>query len=343
MRKIALFTIALGLFQVCKIFGQTTIDVADNTLKVAGLGEEVFYYGFAEGDQLIFNFQEVNGKELKEVEIMELPSTSKFMDYKTTKIDNKIINISETGIYKFRFTNSAVSGRICKFKIQRIPASEASKSFNTSVYIRTVYDTTYSPTQEKYLIKSDTAAISVIDQTAKVSSENALNGNPNKTIVDFSLPEGTISWSYYIGVGTEGTQAFKAASDKFLSSASKLVSTIPGYGTMAALALEGINYFTQVQGEDNVKYYFITDWDNVQLFKSGKVFYQYKQGNVVNDASRMTKPLIGKVYLGLLNDNIVDAIEVIVKVTAITVTEQWGTKTVQKMNVTSRQEQYLKN
>lgn len=50
-------------------FAQTPVDIVENTLKVAPQGEVVFYYGFAEGDQLIFNFEEVNGKELKELEI----------------------------------------------------------------------------------------------------------------------------------------------------------------------------------------------------------------------------------------------------------------------------------
>ena len=90
-------------------------------MKVPPQGEEIFYYGFAEGDQLIFNFEEVNGKELKEFEIMFMPSKSIFMDYKTKKIENKILTISETGIYKFRFTNANIlSGRVCKFKIQRL-------------------------------------------------------------------------------------------------------------------------------------------------------------------------------------------------------------------------------
>jgi len=61
-------------------FGQAPIDIAESNLKIGGLVEEVFYYGFTEGDQLVFNFEVVNGKELKEVEIIELPSSSKFMD-----------------------------------------------------------------------------------------------------------------------------------------------------------------------------------------------------------------------------------------------------------------------
>jgi hypothetical protein len=45
------------------------------------------YYGFAEGDQMIFSFEEL--KELKESEIIEMPTSSKFMDYKSIKFTNK--------------------------------------------------------------------------------------------------------------------------------------------------------------------------------------------------------------------------------------------------------------
>src|SRR5450759_3242147 len=163
MKKAIILTLTLGLLYVNRIFGQTPIDVADNTFKVAGLAEEVFYYGFAEGDQLIFNFEEVNGKELKEVEILEDPSSSKYMDYKTSKISNKTLSILKTGIFKFRFSNSALLGRICKIKIKRIPSSDQTKSFNTSVYWRLDYDTTYVDLQERYLIKADTIINNITD------------------------------------------------------------------------------------------------------------------------------------------------------------------------------------
>ncbi len=337
---------SLTIFLVILYFNlssQTIVDVAENTLKIAALSEEVFYYGFAEGDKLIFTFEEVNRKELKELEIIEMPESSKFMDYKTKKIENKIINVNRTGIYKFRLSNSALLGRICKIKIQRIPASDETKNFNSSVYWKTVYDTTYTPVQENYLIKTDTSAQPIVDQTAKISSQNAFNGNTNKTVVDFTLPKGTILWSYYIGVGNEGEQAYNRASDFFYNTASKTALRIPGYGTMAALALQGVNYFNKVQGKDNVKYWFISDWDNVLLFKSGSTFYQYKQGDVVNDASQMKIPKQGKVYLGLLNDNIAEPIDVTVKVTAIVVTQQWGIRTFQKMHINSREVLHLKN
>lgn len=336
------YFILMLIFLSVSLKAQTRIDVAESTLKVEGVSEEVFYYGFAEGDQLIFNFEEVNGKELKEIEIMEMPSSSKFMDYKTKNIIDKTINISRSGVYSFRFANSSLAGRVCKFKLQRIPASDATKNFNTSVFWRNVIDSVITPIQDRYLIRSDTSDLQIADQLARVPSSTALNGSSNRTIVEFTLPENTIFWSYYIGVGNEGKEAFKAAGTQFLTAAAKTVIKLPG-GAMSALALYGLNYFNQVQGGDNVQFHFLSDWNSVLLFKSGNRFHQYKTGNVLNDASRMTVPLIGKVYLGLYNDNILEPIDVLIKATAILVKQEWGIREVQKLYTTSRKEAYLKN
>jgi len=250
-----LLTILSTVLIITSTFGQTTIDVIESTVKVSGMGEEVFYYGFAEGDKLIFNFEEVKGKPLKEIEIIELPGSSKFMDYKTKKIDNKIINISKTGIYKFRFANSSISGRICKFKIQRIPASEETVNFSTSVYWKTIYDTTYTTVQEKYLVSKDTAVHNITDQVAKVHSSTNLNGN--KTTFNFTLPRNTIAWSYYVGVDQNGQEAFNNASKELAEKAAPIVAKIPGYGPLAALALGSTSYIAQLQKGEDIDYYIV--------------------------------------------------------------------------------------
>lgn len=332
-----------ALCLLCSAFcvAQNPIDVAESTLKIGGLSEEVFYYGFAEGDKLIFSFEELKGKELKEVEIIELPSSSKFMDYKTKRISEKTLEIGRTGIYKFRFVNTAIGGRVCKFNIKRIPASSDTQSFNTSVHWRTAYDSTYTQVQETYLESVDTLVDNVIDQITKVSSGNALNGNPNHTIVDFELPVNTVAWSYYIGVGNEGHKAFDSAKDDFVNAAVANVSEIPGYGVMAALAIYGINTFSKVQGSDNVKYWFIPNWENVQQFQLGNSFLHYKQGDVVSDAGQMKSPLEGKTYLALYNDNVIEPIDVVVKIVAIQVKEKYSTRVVDKLSINSYQIPYL--
>ena len=48
-------------------YGQKPIDVAESSIKVGIKAEEEVYFGFAEGDKLIFSFEEANGKEMKEV------------------------------------------------------------------------------------------------------------------------------------------------------------------------------------------------------------------------------------------------------------------------------------
>src|SRR5215510_4663475 len=95
-RKYFLQMMIMGLLTVNAANGQQPIDVAESVVKVGIKGEEVVYFGFAAGDQLIFSFEEANGKEMKEVEIVEMPSSSRFMDYKTSKIENKTITVPRT-------------------------------------------------------------------------------------------------------------------------------------------------------------------------------------------------------------------------------------------------------
>lgn len=341
MKKVILPILFLQILQFAA-FSQITVDVAEGTLKISGHKEEIFYYGFAEGDQIIFNFEEVNKKEVKEVEIIELPSNSKFMDYKTKKIENRILNVTRTGVYKFRFSNTALLGKICKFKIQRI-ATEKTKNFNSSVYWRDVVDTIYSTAQETHVIKSDTTFQDFYTGSPQVSSKHALNGNPNSQIIDLDLPDNTILWSFYIGTGKKGQEEFENAMNNFKKNTAIIFSNIPGYGAMAELALFGISYFNKIQGGDNVKYWFLTDANSITQFHNKQPFTHYKMGDVINEASQMKTPLKGKVYLALMNDNIIEPITITIKATAVIVNNKSEIKMIKKMNFSSRQEPYLKN
>ncbi len=337
MKKLRLHILFLSL--VLKTIAQNPIDINESTLKINGLGEEVYYCGLAEGDQLIFNFEEVKGKELKEVEIIEMPGASKFMDYKTSKIQNKTISINKTGIYKFRFSNSAILGRVCKFKVQRIPANDVTKNFNTSVYWKTVNDTTWTTEQEKYLVKADTTVQDLTNQVAKVHSGGNLNGNKN--VINFTLPDNTASWSYYVGVDQAGNQALQDATAQLSKVAAPIIKRIPGYGPMAALALGAACYIAKIQSGEDIDY-IVTDANNATLFNSGAACSAYKRGKVINDFSKMNAPLKGMCFICLSNDNAVTGVQVTVKVTAVCVNETWGTRPIQKFTVKSHDEPYLK-
>lgn len=341
MKKITLVSLIILCLNTANC--QTAVEVYQSTLKIPAVSEEIMHYGFHEGDKIVLNFEEVDGKELKEIEILEYPGISKFMDFKTINVTNKTLIVPRTGIYSFRFSNGAITGRVCSIKIERIPKDETSLNFNTSVYWRSVNDTTYKTIQEEYVSKIDTTYSDFYSSTPQISSQNAINGNPPSQVLTFDLPNNTVSWSFYIGTGNEGKAEFDRARTEFFKAAGKAMVAVPGYGPMAYLALTGLSYMNQVQGADNVKYYFLSSYNDALLFSSGQTFYQYKKGDVINEASQMKAPLSGRVYLALSNDNTIDPIHVTIKATAVIVTKTYATRPKEVMTIKSHEEAYLMN
>ena len=336
---IKIFILSTGLLSALGGYGQTPVDVAESTLKVGILGEEIFYFGFAEGDKLIFNFEEVNGKELKELEIVEMPATSKSLDIKTSKIVNKIIKISRTGIYRFRFTNSAISVRLCKYKIQRIPASPATQNFNPTVFNDMVNDTTYTTENEEYLAKTDTVITNYQDRIVKVNPTS--NPGGNKSSFNFVLPENVIGWSYYLYVNPAGQQAYEEANKQIIVSSKPAIDKFPMYNILAAIAINKPVVINKLQTGEIINYW-IMEGENAGLFSSGAQFRYIKKGKAVNDYSRMD-PRKGSLYFCFSNDNTTQQASVTVKITVVQVNEVLQTRQVKRMQVTPKSKMYLKN
>jgi hypothetical protein len=328
---------------VPKIYSQN-IDVTETTLKIPSLGEETLYYGFAEGDQIIFNFQEMDNKEMKEVEVFEYPSNSKFMDYKSSRIENKNILVSKTGVYGFRLKNSAVLGRICKIKIQRIAASEKTKLFNSSIkwvdksdttwntYTKDVvvgYDTIRLNKTKKELVKTENVEELIMDKSQRVHSTS--NSEGNKTHLFFSLPQyesndlidkKVISWAYWVGVGEEANQAWKQNA--------KLVSgLVKGVASYVTTPLGGLLVGTVTElmlpnmGEDVA--YGIVDSKNKDLFYAGMEYRGYDFGKGIAGYKKFTNEnmLSGTWFIVLSNDNVMQGIDANVKVVTLIETKTY--------------------
>lgn len=327
------------------------IDVAELTLKIRGMKTKEVFYGFAEGDKVMFNFEELHGRSLNKLEIIEYPSSTKFSDYKTNLIKNKELIINKTGIYKFIFDNSSLSKRICKIKIERTPANAESKRFNTSVIWKTRIDTTwkeytkdvivryenYNVTKSRKILSSiDTLPVELIDRVETVHT--LLNANGDRSIIFVKLPEPTgnqlfdyrttetISWAYWIGVGNEGAEAYEKSKQQLLKSATAVAASI---NPVAGLALGVLSFLSTTTVGDNVKYWFIPDYANASAFKSKNSFYQMgDNGDVVTAYGRNDDFLMGSFYIGLDNDH-AKAIKVKVTVMAITVVKTYKDETYQ--------------
>ena len=342
------------------VFGQEPVDLTDQTIRIVGLNEEEIYLGFAEGDKIIFNFKEVDNKELKEIEIVEYPNNLKFSDFKIKIIENKNITVTKQGVYIFRFKNSAISGRICKIKIQRIPASESTKNFNSTVtwetrqettyntYTKDVivsYDTTYIQKTKKELVKTELSEDMIIDKNERVNSINNLEYKNYKTI-RLTLPQNEIStyktkkiisWAYWIGVGKESSEAW-AKNIKTVSNVASSALTILGGGPLASIALGAITSIAIPTTGEDVAYWFIPDYQNAQLFLANQSFSQFDKGKGVAAFGKNSNRTQGIFYIGLLNDNQFQSIDVNLKISIIWETNYYEDKQYTEMNVNPRYE-----
>ncbi|MEA3451913.1 MAG: hypothetical protein U9Q83_08435 [Bacteroidota bacterium] len=357
MKRILVLTTILTCILTQYAYSQLEpVDVADLTIKVGGMQTEELYYGFAEGDQLVFNFEDVKGKPMKEIEIIELPSNSKFMDYKSSSITDKKIKVNQNSVYKFSFKNTAIGGRICKVKIQRIPQSEDLISFNTDWKWETLYDTTYVPYTEdslvgydtlhykekvKELVKTEQVEEMLFDKNQRVHSY--YNENPSRTYLKVTLPtnkkepykeEKVIAWAYWIGVGEESQEAYSKNVKSLGGAASTLAST---FGTpLAGLAIGTITELMVPTKGDDVAYWFIADFANVQAFLNKQEFYQFDKGKGIAAYGRNTNKLQGTFYIGLWNDNNTRGIDVDVKIVAVKEVKIYEDKEYDRQKVTPR-------
>lgn len=347
MRKIT-FSIFL-IFTTLNNYSQEIVDVCEKTIKISALSEEVFYYGFAEGDKIVFSLEEANGKEVKEVEILEYPQSSKFSDFKTKKIENKQIQVNKKNVYKFRISNSSLGGRICKIKVQRIPSNEKTKNFNTTInwiekqettyntYTKDVtigYETKYETKVKKELVKVDTLLTQLFDKNMRVHSETAV-GKTQHTYATVELPINTyfpdqlnpykttevVSWSYWLGVGQKSKEDYDNTNKKFTSGISTL-GALTGYGALASLAVTGISMFASTNVGDNVNFKFYG------LQNGKEIIIDY--GNVITASGRNDKITQGAFSVQLFNDNFKDGIDVNLKMIVMQIQKTWQDKQYQE-------------
>ncbi len=347
------------MFLTIQVYGQDPIDVTDQTLKLGGLKEEVLYYGFAAGDKILFNFEEVDKKEIKEIEIVEYPNNSKFSDYKTSTVANKTITVSRQGVYIFRFKNSAISGRICKVKIQRIPTDNTTRDFNSTVtweakqettynsYTKDVvvgYDTIRTEKTKMVLAKSEQKEELLLDKSQRVHSIS--NENGNRTFVSFSLPlnritpnmtQKVISWAYWVGVGDEANQAWRQNSQAIATLTKGTAKYF--FSPLGALAIDAVSDLMIPKAGEDVSYY-ITTKENKDLFMAGYQFRLYDQGKGIAGYKKFIDANFsqGNYFVLLLNDNKIQGIDAIVKVVAIIETNTYENQPYVESTVTPRYE-----
>lgn len=317
--------------------GDTRILVTESTISLNLDETEELYFSFAEGDIIEFDFEMVKGKNLKEIEIYELPNNKLFSDFKVEKISKKQIHIRNKGLYKFKFYSSSLTKRVGKIKIYRIPANESTKNFNTNWKWETIRDTLYIPytidsitgyntikykEKVRELVKEEFVEDLVLDRTERVHSY--YNENRSKTYIRVDLPpqvttdlkeEKVIAWAYWIGVGEEAQQAYLENSRMMGELVNDIVSI---YATpLAGLAVGAITELTTPKTGEVIYHVIIPDIENAQKFVNNQEYLLFNSGKGVAAYGKNSHLNQGTFYIGLQNDNLLQGLDVDVKVVAI--------------------------
>lgn len=331
MKRLLIGTLFSCLTTLC--VAQQTIEITDQTLKISG--EEYLYFGFTAGDEVVFSLEEINGKELREVEILRYPDQVVYSNLQVSKTQKRI-QIMEEGVYQFRLKHSGLGSRMCHLSIGRIPAA-GKTNFNTAVkWVEQSsteasiigYETKQVACSRRVVADIDTTIETILNRTERIHSSTNLNGNTNS--IRFSIPEAvyepnihlpykateTVSWAYAISTGTTGDAWYKSANTKAAASnvTKAMISTgfiSSGYGALALLAIEGVSMFSSppVAG-DNILFTITNDASKRPV----------AEGNSVTAFGKMTQHLSGNYTLQLTNDNMIEAINVDVKIIAVLVT-----------------------
>ncbi|MDP4267079.1 MAG: hypothetical protein Q8880_06560 [Bacteroidota bacterium] len=319
--KILKLTILINilLFINVKVFSQKQeITVTDCNFSVNTFKKVLYNYGFSKGDSIIIIINSTNNKDINKVQLEEYFSSSIIFSEQKTQTISKRLLINKTGIYCLNVIDNSVFSIPIHLKIIRKPFSAATADFNTNVYWKTINDTIYGKvTGTKTIQQADTIFDQITDKSVKIYARKNITSTPDKAVIEFTLPENTISWSYFIGVGKEGRNTFNEAVKKSLDIASSISGFIPEYGPMISLALKGVSLFTTTQRGDNVKYFFVNNEKYSQSFMQNKPFNSFIRGEAISDFSQVKAPLHGKYYLCLHNDNLVIPIDVSVKITVV--------------------------
>lgn len=333
-------------FFVLSLSGRAQVQtVADLTLKIASGEDKELFYSFAAGDEIQFSFFENNNKKMKEVEVTAWPDQVRFAVYETADAREQKIAVPATGVYRFRFRNAGIIGeRVCRISIKRRAASEALRLFDTGVRWEERQDTFYrkgnqewpayterSEIQKRRVpMQTDTSVVNIMEKTERIFSRSGMLYGSNASEMKFRLPQNrylpdpknietaseTVSWAYWIGVGDEADRNYRDANLKAASKLAEaavglnLLSTASGYGALALLAVKGVAMFSNPPKGDNVRYNL---WnDKGESLDSGNSIVTYRS---------MDRPLQGDFLLQLQNDNVIDGINVTVRVIAIVQTK----------------------
>ncbi|MCD6595359.1 hypothetical protein J7L68_06770 [bacterium] len=324
---IIIFMLLLGVC-VAQDINAKIYDVLDAEFKLSQKEERIFYFQFARGDTIIINAKTIKGKEISKFYVSQYPSTILYEITDVPSIQDRKIAVADTAIFKFFIYNGSFwKSRKYKLQIQRKPCLPESITFNTTIAWDTLYDTTWTTKIETTSVTAETTLVELINTSQKVGG--SLGSSNTRVSVDFTLPKGTVSWSYWIGSGDEA----KKQLDEMGKALPKAATVLGIVNPVAAFAIEVLpNLVSHTTGKD-FSYSILNNYEELKKFRAGESYNGWKHGKqIVTDYARLEYPIEGKIYFAISNKGMVARI-VNLNAVAVKVTTHYETRKVQVPHV----------
>lgn len=362
MKRLACLLLLLGCLSA--ISAQEPVVVMESSFKVKAKDSVSYYFSFAAGDKIIFDFEDANGLDFKQIEIIELPQVVKSTSAKVAKVEEKIVNVSKTAVYEFKFSNPTIIGHTCQVKIQRVPRSYATQDFNTAWKWETLYDTSYVHHTEDSIVGLDSVPIVenvkelvsdvlseqvLLDNVIDVKAKGIVKHDDPRYCLTMRLPDNTddelkstevVAWAYWIAVGKDAASVWSKNKSLTKSAVKQVAKWVGVCSPLAALAL-GVGVDLVVPDEhkvDNVEYAVFNNASNKTLFMKGEPYKAYQKGFGPGGYGRISDKKLcqGTKYICLYNDNMHQRIRVSVKASAIVETKTYQWSRYERYQVTPR-------
>lgn len=329
---VSLFCAITSLVQAQKpiVITEQDVDIDPKTV-------EVLAYHLAEGDKILLDVYEEDGKPLDEMAFVASPRTVRWRELDVAVVERQTFTVSQTGYHMFRFVNGRGGHRHLHIHIARMPRSAATAGHETAVNVDIEADSVFALVEQEVVVGYDSVPVESTErintrteyreEVLLVRSERLTAGESR--MVSFNLShdletrardEKVAAWAYWIGVGEESSLAWEQNKDlirKTVKVASSLALT--PLGALAAGLATDLLLPPKGMGEDVL--FKIAQNDP----RAPKGFNAVDQGAGVAGYRKISDPALlqGEIGVFIENDNRLTAIDVELRVSAYVEIKYW--------------------
>ncbi len=296
--------------------------VTDQTVKIKG--EQRFFYALEAGDVLTLAASSINGKPIRQISVHLYDGAVVWTSPAPAARQRGTWTVPRRAVYAVRLQSGAPKS--LRLQLHRRPKTLSRTRFETQVQwktvtdtirrhywskTQTVYDTSYPTHCRRVHYRTTQHIHTLANRTERVHSKTHLQSDNSNTLT-FALPQlpsddlcetQLLGVAYWIGVGQEGLDNYNAELKKFLG---KVAVQVGQKNLLAGLAIGAYAVVTNPPEGDNIHF----TWRN-------SANTTLDQGNVTAAFGRFSAPLQGPLQVTLSNDNLLNGLNVHLKLVAV--------------------------